>query len=120
MLLEIFQEHNDKVESLVGKDFAAGTAERTTDPAGRDYGPCHAVRGDVQRRTAVEPDAARRRLRHAPQPVGWPSDARGGPGHRAAGGLAPQRQGRVDRFAAGVQGGDDLIGSRCWESFFAR
>ena len=28
MLLEIFQEHNDKVESLVGKDFAAGTAER--------------------------------------------------------------------------------------------
>lgn len=28
MLLEIFQEHNDEVESLVGKDFAAGTAER--------------------------------------------------------------------------------------------
>ncbi|WP_261376456.1 phage integrase SAM-like domain and Arm DNA-binding domain-containing protein [Gillisia sp. Hel_I_86] len=28
MLLEIFQEHNDKVDSLVGKDFAAGTAER--------------------------------------------------------------------------------------------
>src|SRR5690606_3442342 len=28
MLLEIFQEHNDKVESLIGKDFAAGTAER--------------------------------------------------------------------------------------------
>lgn len=28
MLLEIFQDHNDKVESLVGKDFAAGTAER--------------------------------------------------------------------------------------------
>ncbi|RXG11238.1 site-specific recombinase XerD [Leeuwenhoekiella aestuarii] len=27
-LLEIFQEHNDKVESLIGKDFAAGTAER--------------------------------------------------------------------------------------------
>ncbi|WP_041249989.1 site-specific integrase [Christiangramia forsetii] len=28
MLLEIFQEHNDKVESLIGKDFATGTAER--------------------------------------------------------------------------------------------
>ena len=28
MLLEIFQEHNDKVDKLVGKDFAAGTAER--------------------------------------------------------------------------------------------
>ena len=28
MLLEIFQEHNDKVESLIGKDFSAGTAER--------------------------------------------------------------------------------------------
>lgn len=28
MLLEIFQEHNDEVDSLVGKDFAAGTAER--------------------------------------------------------------------------------------------
>ncbi len=28
MLLDIFQEHNDKVESLIGKDFAAGTAER--------------------------------------------------------------------------------------------
>lgn len=28
MLLEIFQEHNDKVESLIGKDFASGTAER--------------------------------------------------------------------------------------------
>ncbi|WP_203296423.1 site-specific integrase [Luteirhabdus pelagi] len=28
MLLELFQEHNDKVDSLVGKDFAAGTAER--------------------------------------------------------------------------------------------
>lgn len=28
MLLEIFQEHNDKVENLIGKDFAAGTAER--------------------------------------------------------------------------------------------
>lgn len=28
MLLEIFQEHNDKVKSLIGKDFAAGTAER--------------------------------------------------------------------------------------------
>jgi len=28
MLLEIFQEHNNKVESLIGKDFAAGTAER--------------------------------------------------------------------------------------------
>ena len=28
MLLEIFQEHNDKVDSLIGKDFAAGTAER--------------------------------------------------------------------------------------------
>ena len=28
MLLEIFQEHNDQVESLIGKDFAAGTAER--------------------------------------------------------------------------------------------
>lgn len=28
MLLEIFQEHNDEVESLIGKDFAAGTAER--------------------------------------------------------------------------------------------
>lgn len=28
MLLEIFQTHNDKVERLVGKDFAPGTAER--------------------------------------------------------------------------------------------
>ncbi|WP_432411273.1 site-specific integrase [Rasiella sp. SM2506] len=28
MLLEIFQEHNDKVESLIGKDFAIGTFER--------------------------------------------------------------------------------------------
>ncbi|SKB44816.1 site-specific integrase [Maribacter arcticus] len=28
LLLDIFQEHNDKVESLIGKDFAAGTAER--------------------------------------------------------------------------------------------
>ncbi|OBX25729.1 site-specific recombinase XerD [Gelidibacter algens] len=28
MLLEIFQEHNTEVESLIGKDFAAGTAER--------------------------------------------------------------------------------------------
>ena len=28
MLLEIFQDHNAKVESLIGKDFAAGTAER--------------------------------------------------------------------------------------------
>lgn len=28
MLLEIFQEHNDKVDKLIGKDFAAGTAER--------------------------------------------------------------------------------------------
>lgn len=28
MLLVIFQEHNNKVESLVGKDFAAGTLER--------------------------------------------------------------------------------------------
>ena len=28
MLLEIFQEHNDQVERLIGQDFAAGTAER--------------------------------------------------------------------------------------------
>jgi len=28
MLLEIFQEHNDRVDKLVGQDFAAGTAER--------------------------------------------------------------------------------------------
>ncbi|TMU56734.1 site-specific integrase [Flagellimonas algicola] len=28
MLLEIFQEHNNQVESLVGRDFAAGTSER--------------------------------------------------------------------------------------------
>ena len=28
MLLDIFQEHNDKVESLIGKDFATGKAER--------------------------------------------------------------------------------------------
>lgn len=28
MLLEIFQEHNDKVNRLIGQDFAAGTAER--------------------------------------------------------------------------------------------
>ena len=28
MLIEIFQEHNNKVNSLVGKDFAPGTAER--------------------------------------------------------------------------------------------
>ena len=28
MVLKIFQDHNDQVEQLVGKDFAAGTAER--------------------------------------------------------------------------------------------
>ena len=28
MVLDIFKEHNDKVDKLVGKDFAAGTAER--------------------------------------------------------------------------------------------
>ena len=28
MLLELFQEHNDKVNRLIGQDFAAGTAER--------------------------------------------------------------------------------------------
>ena len=28
MLLDIFQEHNDQVDNLVGQDFAAGTAER--------------------------------------------------------------------------------------------
>lgn len=28
MLLELFQEHNDRVDALIGKDFAAGTAER--------------------------------------------------------------------------------------------
>lgn len=28
MLLEVFQEHNDQVEQLIGRDFAAGTAER--------------------------------------------------------------------------------------------
>jgi len=28
MLLEIFQEHNNQVDSLIGRDFAAGTAER--------------------------------------------------------------------------------------------
>lgn len=28
MLLEIFQEHNDEVESLIGKGFSSGTAER--------------------------------------------------------------------------------------------
>ena len=28
LLLKIFQDHNDKVERLIGKDFAAGTAER--------------------------------------------------------------------------------------------
>lgn len=28
MVLEIFKEHNDKVEQLIGKDFAPGTAER--------------------------------------------------------------------------------------------
>ncbi|WP_369692184.1 Arm DNA-binding domain-containing protein [Formosa haliotis] len=28
MLLIIFEEHNDKVENLIGKDFAPGTAER--------------------------------------------------------------------------------------------
>ena len=28
MILEIFQDHNDKVKKLVGKDFAAGTLER--------------------------------------------------------------------------------------------
>ncbi|NHF59173.1 site-specific integrase [Flavobacteriaceae bacterium TP-CH-4] len=28
MLLEVFQEHNNQVEQLVGQDFAAGTAER--------------------------------------------------------------------------------------------
>jgi hypothetical protein len=28
MLIPIFQEHNDKVEALVGQDFAPGTLER--------------------------------------------------------------------------------------------
>lgn len=28
MVLEIFQEHNEEVESLIGKDFSSGTAER--------------------------------------------------------------------------------------------
>lgn len=28
MLLEVFQEHNDQVDKLIGKDFSAGTAER--------------------------------------------------------------------------------------------
>jgi hypothetical protein len=28
LLIEIFQEHNDRVAALVGKDFAAGTLER--------------------------------------------------------------------------------------------
>jgi hypothetical protein len=28
MVLKEFQNHNDKVENLVGKDFAPGTAER--------------------------------------------------------------------------------------------
>src|SRR5690606_4454083 len=28
MLLEVFQEHNDRVDQLVGQDFAPGTAER--------------------------------------------------------------------------------------------
>lgn len=28
MLLELFQEHNDQVDKLIGKDFSAGTAER--------------------------------------------------------------------------------------------
>ncbi|THD67638.1 site-specific integrase [Robertkochia marina] len=28
MLLEVFKEHNDQVDSLIGKDFASGTAER--------------------------------------------------------------------------------------------
>ena len=28
LLLKVFQDHNDKVERLIGKDFAAGTAER--------------------------------------------------------------------------------------------
>lgn len=28
MLLEIFQEHNDNVDRLIGKDFSPGTAER--------------------------------------------------------------------------------------------
>src|SRR5690606_17973843 len=28
MLLQLFQEHNDQVNRLIGQDFAAGTAER--------------------------------------------------------------------------------------------
>lgn len=28
MLLKIFEDHNNRVERLIGKDFAAGTAER--------------------------------------------------------------------------------------------
>lgn len=28
MLVTIFEEHNQQVEKLIGKDFAAGTAER--------------------------------------------------------------------------------------------
>lgn len=28
MLIPIFQEHNDKIEALVGQDFTAGTLER--------------------------------------------------------------------------------------------
>ncbi|UII79335.1 site-specific integrase [Flagellimonas sp. CMM7] len=44
MLLELFQEHNDQVNKLIGKDFSAGTAERyrtakkhVTDYINRDY-----------------------------------------------------------------------------------
>jgi hypothetical protein len=28
MVLKFFQDHNDQVDKLVGRDFAAGTAER--------------------------------------------------------------------------------------------
>lgn len=32
MLLEVFQEHNDQMERLVGKEFSAGTAQRYSTP----------------------------------------------------------------------------------------
>ncbi len=57
-----------------------------------------ALRRDVQRRSPVEPAAARRGLRDAAQPVGRARHARRRSGHGAPRGAAPERQGRLDRL----------------------
>ena len=49
MVLAIFQDHNDKVEKLIGKDFAAGTAERyrTAKKHVSDYIRCEYNTNDI-------------------------------------------------------------------------